>query len=61
MPTAEQLLAKLNELRKDYQDEDDPTNLESLALHHAFVFISYQMEAFRKYVAEENEKAKRKG
>jgi hypothetical protein len=52
MPTAEQILSKLNELRKEYQDEDDPNNLEGLALHHAFLFISYQMDAFKKYVAE---------
>jgi hypothetical protein len=52
MPTVEQLLSKLNELRKDYQEEDDPDNLEFLALHHAFLFISYNMEAFKKYVQE---------
>ncbi len=52
MPTVEQLLAKLYELRKDYQDEDEPDNLEYLALHHAFLFISYNMEAFKKYVQE---------
>jgi hypothetical protein len=61
MLTAEQILSKLNELRKDYQDDDDPTNPEYLALHHAFLFLSYQMEAFKKYVAEENAKAPRKG
>jgi hypothetical protein len=58
--TAEQILSKLNELRKDYQEDDEPTP-EFLALHHAFLFISYQMEAFKKYVAEENAKAQRKG
>jgi hypothetical protein len=61
MLTAEQILSKLNELRKEYQDEDDPANPEYLALHHAFLFLSYQMEAFKKYVAEENAKAGRKG
>jgi hypothetical protein len=50
MPTAEQLLAKLYELRKDYAD--DPEDLNYLALHHAFLFASYQMEAFRKYLQE---------
>ncbi len=50
MPTVEQLLSKLNEMRKDYQDEDDPEDMEYLALHHAFLFISYNMEAFKKYV-----------
>jgi len=59
MLTVEQLLAKLNELRKDYQDEDDPENAEYLALHHAFLFISYNMEAFKKYVQEERNKAKK--
>jgi hypothetical protein len=52
MPTVEQLLSKLNELRKDYQNEDDPDDLEHLALHHAFLFISYNIEAFKKYVQE---------
>jgi hypothetical protein len=57
MLTVEQILAKLNELRKDYQDEDDADNPEFLALHHAFLFISYNMEAFKKYVQQEQKKA----
>ena len=56
MMTAEQLLSKLNELRKDYEDEDDPDNLEFLALHHAFLFLSYNMDAFKKYVQEAQKK-----
>jgi hypothetical protein len=48
--TPEKLLAKLYELRKEYQDEDDPDNEEYLALHHAFLFLSYNMEAFKKYI-----------
>lgn len=52
MPTVEQLLSKLNELRKDAQNEDDPEDMEFLALHHAFLFISYNIEAFKKYVQE---------
>jgi hypothetical protein len=59
MLTVEQVLAKLNELRKDYQDDDDPDNAEYLALHHAFLFISYNMEAFKKYVQEEMKKVKK--
>lgn len=47
---AESLLAELNRLRKEAGD--DPTDLEALALHHAFVFISYKMADFQKYVAE---------
>jgi hypothetical protein len=59
MLTAEQILSKLNELRKEYHDEDDPDNEEYLALHHAFLFLSYQMDAFKKYVAEVNAKQKK--
>jgi hypothetical protein len=58
MLTVEQILSRLNELRKEYQDDDDPDNEDYLALHHAFLFLSYQMEAFKKYVAEVNAKAK---
>jgi hypothetical protein len=57
MPTVEQILSKLNELRKDYQDEDDADNLEFLALHHAFLFISYNMESFKRYWQEAQKKA----
>jgi hypothetical protein len=46
----EQVLAKLYELRKDYAD--DPEDLNYLALHHAFLFLSYQMDAFKKYLQE---------
>lgn len=51
---AEPILAKLNELR--HEAEDDREDLEYLALHHAFCFLSYQMAEFQKYldsVAEE--------
>jgi len=41
-------------LRKDLQA--DPTDLEWLALHHAFCFISYKMTDFRKYVEDEARK-----
>ena len=44
----EPLLAELDRLRKDL--DADPTDIEYLALHHAFVFISYQHGAFAKYV-----------
>jgi hypothetical protein len=50
MATVEQLLAKLNELRKEC--EGDPDDLEFQALHHAFLFISYNIDAFKKYVQE---------
>jgi hypothetical protein len=50
MLTAEQILARLYELRKDYQDDEEDEHYQ--ALHHAFLFLSYQMEAFKKYVQE---------
>lgn len=53
---AEPLLAKLNELRHDA--EGDKEDLEYLALHHAFCFISYRMSEFQAYL---NEVATRDG
>ncbi len=47
---AEPILAKLNELR--HEAEDDKTDMEYLALHHAFCFISYKMSEFQKYLNE---------
>ena len=51
---ADQLLAKLYALRKDYAD--DPEDETYQALHHAFLFISYNMAAFKDYVKTETEK-----
>ena len=48
---AETILAKLNELRKDL--EEDPEDLEWLTLHHAFCFISYKIADFQKYLDEQ--------
>ncbi len=50
--TPEQLLAKLYELRKDYQNDDEPNDPNYLALHHAFLFISYNIDGFKKYAKE---------
>lgn len=47
---AETLLAELNRLRKDL--EEDPDDLEWLTLHHAFCFISYKIADFQKYLSE---------
>ena len=47
---AEQILAKLNELRHDA--EDDKEDPEYLALHHAFCFLSFQIKAFQAYLDE---------
>ena len=55
MPTADQLLARLYALRKDYAD--DPEDETYQALHHAFLFISYHMGEFKEYVREQAEKA----
>jgi len=54
MPNADQLLAKLYALRKDYSD--DPEDETYQALHHAFLFISYNMGAFKEYVQQETKK-----
>lgn len=48
--TAETILAKLNELR--HEAEDDKTDMEYLALHHAFCFVSYRTSEFQKYLDE---------
>jgi len=48
---AETLIAELDRLRKDVPK--DPSDIEWLALHHAFCFISYKMNDFRKYVEEQ--------
>lgn len=51
---AERLLAELDRLRKDLPA--DKSDLEWLALHHAFCFVSYKMTDFRKYVEDEARK-----
>lgn len=50
----EPLLAELNRLRQDL--DKDPTDIEWLTLHHAFVFISYKTGEFEKYVKEADER-----
>ena len=54
MPNADQLLARLYALRKDYAD--DPEDETYQALHRAFMFLSYNMGAFKKFVEEEAKK-----
>ncbi len=48
MLTAEQLLDKINKLRKDY--DDDPNDPTYQALHHAFLFMSYQIGLLKEYL-----------
>ena len=55
MPTADQLLARLYALRKDYAD--DPEDETYQALHLAFLFLSYRMNEFKAFVTEEQKKA----
>lgn len=52
MPTlnADQLLARLYALRKDYAD--DPEDDTFRAIDAAFLFISYNMAGFKEYVRE---------
>ena len=50
-PTADQLLARLYALRKDYAD--DPEDETYIALHHSFLFISYHMNEFKDYVRDQ--------
>ena len=54
MLNADQLLARLYALRKDYAD--DPEDETYQALHHAFLFISYKMGEFKAYLEEERKK-----
>ena len=51
---ADQLLARLYALRKDYAD--DPEDETYQALHAAFMFISYNVGAFKEYVKNEGAK-----
>ncbi len=48
---AETLLAELNRLRKDL--DEDTTDIEWVTLHHVFCFISYKMGEFQKYIDEQ--------
>ncbi len=48
---AEVILAELNRARKDLGE--DPSDIEWLALHHAFCFLSYKMGEFQKYLDEQ--------
>jgi hypothetical protein len=50
MLSAEQLLDKINKLRKDYAD--DPEDETYQALHHTFLFLSYQVGLLKQYLAE---------
>lgn len=51
---AELLLAEMNRLRKDL--DEDPSDLEWATLYHVFCFISYKMGDFQKYLDEQAQK-----
>lgn len=51
---AETMLAELNRLRKDLGE--DETDIEWLTLHHAFIYLSYRMGDFQKYLDEQTAK-----
>lgn len=48
---AEKILAELNRLRHDLNEDHE--DLEWLTLHHAFCFISYKMGDFQAYLDEQ--------
>jgi hypothetical protein len=52
--TAEQLLDKINKLRKDYGD--DPDDETYRALHHTFLFLSYNVGQLKQYLKEAAER-----
>lgn len=51
---AEVLLAEMNRLRKDL--DEDPSDLEWATLHHVFCFISYKTGEFQEYLDGQAEK-----
>jgi len=51
---AETMLAELNRLRKDL--DEDPSDIEWQTLHHVFCFVSYKTGEFQRYLDEQAEK-----
>ncbi len=45
---AETIIAELNQLRKDL--DEDKSDIEWLTLHHVFCFVSYKMGDFQQYL-----------
>lgn len=48
---AEKMLAELNRLRQDL--DEDKSDIEWLTLHHVFCFVSYKTGEFQAYVDEQ--------
>ena len=57
MLSAEQLLNQINLLRKEYAD--DPEGETYQALHHAFLFMSYQVGLLKSYLQEAAERERK--
>ncbi len=55
--TSKEALAKLFELRKEYSDDQADATYQ--ALHHACLFISYQIAGFEQYLRDDAERAGR--
>jgi hypothetical protein len=53
LDTPEEFLSKLNQMRKDL--DDDPDDPEWVVLHQAFCFISYKFGEFGEYWREVKE------
>jgi hypothetical protein len=51
---AETILAELNRLRREIGE--DRGDLEWVAIHHAFCFLSYKMGEFQAYLSDQAEK-----
>jgi len=51
---AETMLAELNRLRQDL--DEDRTDIEWLTLHHVFCFVSYKTGDFQAYLDEQASK-----
>ena len=54
MMKAETILAELNQIRKDL--DEDKSDIEWLTLHHVFCFISYKMGDFQTYLDDQDER-----
>jgi hypothetical protein len=50
----ETMLAELNRLRKDL--DEDPSDLEWLTLHHVFCFVSFKLNDFQEYLHDQQSK-----
>lgn len=51
---AETMLAELNRLRQDL--DEDKSDIEWLTLHHVFCFVSYKTGDFQAYLDEQAER-----